>query len=207
MQAGRPTTVVFDLGGVLIDWDPRRLYRKILADAAEVEWFLAEVCHPAWNLEQDRGRSFAAAIEEAAGRHPRRRAEIAAYHARWIEMIGGPIDGTVALLGELDREGVPLYALSNWSAETFPLVRDDPTYAFLGRFRHIVVSGEVGLVKPEPAIYAHLLKQAGAPAGDCLFIDDNEANIEAARELGFHVHRFTGPDGLGAALRAHRLLP
>lgn len=206
MPQGPPSTVVFDLGGVLIDWNPRYLYRHLFDDPGEMERFLTEVCHGAWNLEQDRGRTFADAITEATSRHPGRQLHIEAFFSRWIEMIGGPIQGTVDLLEALHGRGVPLYALSNWSKETFPLVRHDPTYKFLDRFRHIVVSGEIKLVKPEPQIYAHLLAKAGTTAGACLFIDDNADNIDTARALGFHVHRFTEPELLRADLERHGLL-
>ena len=137
-----------------------------------MERFLAEVCTPDWNLSLDAGRPFAEAVAELAARHPAQRARIEAYHARWLEMVAGPIAPTVAMLEELDARGVPLWALTNWSAETFALVRDDPTYAFLDRFRAIFVSGELRLVKPDPAIFRHALDAIGAPAGACLFIDD-----------------------------------
>jgi len=199
--------VVFDLGGVLIDWEPRRLYRKLFAgDEAAMEWFLAEVCPPAWNLEQDRGRPFAEAIEEAAARHPDWRRLIEAYHQRWIEMIGGPIRPSVDLLEALHAAGRPMVALTNWSAETFPLVRDDPTYGFLGRFDEIFVSGELGMVKPEEAIFRHLLEATGRPAEACYFIDDSPNNVDTARSLGLHAHRFTDAPGLERWLIEHGLL-
>jgi 2-haloacid dehalogenase len=206
MGEGRPSIVVFDLGGVLIDWNPRHLYRKLFDDPAEMERFLTEVCHHDWNLEQDRGRTFAEAVAEATSRHPGARLHVEAWFSRWIEMIGGPITGTVELLEALDAAGTPLYALTNWSAETFPLVRHDPTYAFLDRFREIVVSGEIGLIKPDPAIYRHLLARVGAPAESCLFIDDNVANVAAAAALGLHAHRFTDPPSLRRTLEGHGLL-
>jgi 2-haloacid dehalogenase len=199
-------TIVFDLGGVLIDWNPRHLYRKMLTDETAIERFLEEVCSPAWNLAMDAGRPFAEGVADLARTHPEKRELIEAYHERWIEMVGGPIAETVALLEALDARGLPLYALSNWSAETFLLVRHVPAYAFLDRFRHIVVSGEIGMVKPDRAIYDHLLGIVGRPAASCLFIDDNAANIEAARALGFHTHRFVDAQGLRAALVEQGLL-
>ncbi len=198
--------VLFDLGGVLIDWEPRRLYRKIFADAAEMERFLATICTPAWNLELDRGRPFAAAVAELVARHPQERASIEAYHARWIEMIGGPIEPTVRLLEGLAGQSRPVRALTNWSAETFPLVRDDPAYAFLDHFAAIYVSGELGMVKPDPAIFAHVLDDVGLAARQILFIDDAPRNIEAADRLGFATHRFTDPAALAVELRRRRLL-
>jgi 2-haloacid dehalogenase len=198
--------VLFDLGGVLIDWEPRRLYRKIFTDEAAMEAFLGTVCTPAWNLELDRGRPFAEAVAELTQRHPDQRAEIEAYQARWIEMIGGPIEPTVGLLDGLKTRGRTLRALTNWSAETFPLVRDHPTYGFLGHFETIYVSGELGMIKPEDDIFHHVLDDVGTPAGRILFIDDSAKNIAAADRLGFATHHFASPAGLEADLRRRALL-
>jgi 2-haloacid dehalogenase len=186
--------VVFDLGGVLIDWNPRYLYRQLIADEAAMERFLAEVCHPAWNEEQDRGRSFAAAIEEAALRHPGQRALIEAYHHRWAEMLGGPIAGTVAVLEELKKAGRELHALTNWSAETFPLARE--RYPVLTWFETILVSGEHGLIKPDPRIFELLLERIGRTAAECIYIDDNQRNVAAAAALGFDALHFVSPEEL-----------
>jgi 2-haloacid dehalogenase len=198
--------VLFDLGGVLIDWDPRRLYRKIFSDEMRMEQFLTSICTPAWNLELDRGRPFAAAVAELVARHPDERESIEAYHARWIEMIGGPIDRTVRLLEELKRRNRQLRALTNWSVETFQLVRHDPDYAFLDHFEIIYVSGELGLIKPDPDIFEHVLADLGLAAGRILFIDDSAKNIEAADRLGFATHRFTDAAALEIDLRDRRLL-
>lgn len=201
-------TVVFDLGGVLIGWDPRHLYRKIFGDDEPgMERFLDEVCNAAWNMSMDAGRPFGEAVAALIIEHPRERALIEAYQSRWIEMISGPIAGTVAILEELHARGTPLYAITNWAAETFALVRDDPAYAFLDRFREIFVSGRLRMVKPEPAIFRHALEAMGREAGRCLFVDDVERNVAAAAGLGFAVHRFTAPDALAADLRARGLLP
>jgi 2-haloacid dehalogenase len=207
MAARRPWQVIFDLGGVLIDWNPRHLYRGLFAgDEAGMERFLAEICTPAWNLELDAGRPFAEAVAELALRHPAERERIEAYHRRWLEMVKGPIPGSVAILEELVARGVPLWALTNWSAETFVLVRPDPAYAFLDRFRRIFVSGELRLVKPDPAIFRHVLDAIGAAPEDCLLIDDAEANVAAAAALGIRTHRFTGPDALRHELAGLGLL-
>ena len=206
MANGRPTTVVFDLGGVLVDWNPRHLYRKMFDDSAEMERFLAEVCTGAWNLEMDRGRRFTDAIDELASRHPGRRLHIEAFFSRWTEMVTGPIHGTVAILEELSSRDTPLFALSNWSVETFPLVRHDPAFAFFDRFERIFLSGELRLVKPEPAIYQHLLTKIGRAPHECFFIDDNEENAAAAEKLGLHAHRFRSPGDLRHELRRHGLL-
>ena len=201
---GRRPVIVFDLGGVLIDWNPRHLYRKLLDDEATMEWFLAEVCHTAWNEEQDRGRSFAAAIEEAAVRHPDQRPLIAAYFERWDEMMAGPIEGSVVLLEELKRAGYELHALTNWSAETFPLARD--RFAFLDWFETILVSADVGLIKPDRAIFELLLERIGHRPADCLYIDDNPKNAAAAAALGLDAIAFENADQLRAALRRRDLL-
>ena len=201
MASIRPKQVIFDLGGVLIDWNPRYLYRQLFdGDDAAMEQFLAEICSPDWNLSLDAGRPFAEAVAELSAAHPEQRSRIEAYHRRWIEMIAGPIAPTVAILEELVEAGVPLWALTNWSSETFALVRPDPTFAFLDHFRTIFVSGELRLIKPDPAIYRHVLDSIGAAPGDCLFIDDSAKNVDAARAVGMAAHRFTDATALRAEL-------
>ena len=196
--------VVFDLGGVLIDWDPRYLYRKLLADEAAVEEFLATVCTPEWNAEQDRGRPFAEGVAELVERHPLHAAAIAAYHERWPEMLGGEIPGTVEVLAELRATGVPLYALTNWSAETFGIARE--RFEFLEWFDGVLVSGEERLIKPDPAIFRLLLDRFGLDPGTTFYVDDAEANVAAARRLGIDAIRYTGHDQLRRELVARGLL-
>jgi 2-haloacid dehalogenase len=181
--------VVFDLGGVLIDWDPRYLYRKLLADKAAVEEFLATVCTPEWNAELDRGRPFAEGVAELVERHPEHAAAIAAYHERWPEMLAGDLPDTVEVLAELRAAGVPLYALTNWSAETFAITRG--RFEWLDWFDGLLVSGE---------------ERFGLDPGATVFVDDSEANVAAARELGIDAVRFTGPDRLRRELWARRIL-
>lgn len=200
------STVIFDLGAVLIDWNPRYLYRKIFDDEAKVDHFLREICPPEWNKTLDAGRPFAQAVADQSVKFPEFRDEIEAYHTRWLEMIGGPIAGTVTILEELDDKRVPLYALTNWSAESFPLVRHDPTYAFLDRFRHIVVSGEIMLIKPDPEIYRHTLEKTGEKAENCLFIDDSKANCDGAQAMGIQSHHFTSPEKLADDLKRRGLI-
>jgi 2-haloacid dehalogenase len=202
----RPAAVVFDLGGVLIDWNPRYLYRKLFAgDDAAMERFLGEVATAEWNAEQDRGRPWEDAVTILSREHPDDAALIAAYHARWVEMLGGPIEGTVEILAELRREeDLRLLALTNWSAETFPIAR--PDYPFLEWFEAIVVSGEVRLMKPDPVIFRHLIAEHALEPATTLFIDDSDANIAAARDLGFGTIRFTSPDKLRAQLQRVGLL-
>lgn len=196
--------VVFDIGNVLIHWDPRVLYRTIFSTEDEVEWFLGNVCTHEWNLEQDRGRSFEEAIAEATARHPKHADAIAAYHHRWTETIIGPIAGTVAILEELKASGTPLYAITNWHQDKFRETR--ARFPFLGHFRDIVVSGDERLIKPDPAIYRLLLDRNGLQAADCLFIDDSPKNVAGAEAVGMKAHHFTSPEVLRATLVAAGIL-
>jgi 2-haloacid dehalogenase len=203
-RAGRRQVIVYDLGGVLIDWDPRHLYRKLLEDKARMEWFLAEVCHGDWNEEQDRGRTFAAGIAEAAARHPDHTPLIEAYFARWDEMVAGEIEGAVAILAELKDAGYELHALTNWSRETFPIARE--RFPFLGWFESILVSGEEGLIKPDPAIFLLLLERIGRAPAECVYIDDNPKNVAGAAALGLDAIAFHDAAQLRAALVRRGLL-
>ena len=204
MSLPKPTAVVFDLGGVLIDWNPRYLYRSLFDDEAEMEAFLAEVTTQEWNAKQDAGRAWSEAVEELAARHPDRRELIEAYWRRWPETLGGPIEGTVEILRELRDAGVRLYALSNWSAETFPLSR--PMFPFLDWFDGIVISGEVKLIKPDPRIFAHLLEKFGLEPGSTVFVDDNADNVRVAEVAGFIGIVFESPEQLRRELQALALL-
>lgn len=194
------SAVVFDIGNVLIEWDPRHLYRGLIPDEAEREAFLAEVCSPDWNLEQDRGRLWAEAIAERVALFPQHEALIRAYSDRWAEMVPGEIPGSVAILDALREAGVPLYAITNFSSEKF--AEAQARFPFLTRFIDVVVSAEERLLKPDPAIYRLLLDRNGLRAEACLFIDDSERNVEAARAVGMHAHHFRGAEGLAVALRA-----
>ncbi|MGE5469130.1 MAG: HAD family hydrolase [Ignavibacteria bacterium] len=197
-------TVVFDLGGVLVDWDPRHLYRRLIPDEATRERFLAEVCPQSWNERQDAGRPVAEATAERLALFPQHAELVAAYYGRWEEMLAGTIADTVAVLEELHRRDVPLYALTNWSGELFPVARR--RFAFLERFRGIVVSGEEGVIKPDPAIFGILCARYGLTPGNCLFIDDNPANVAAAARLGFAAHRYVDAAALRAELEGFGLL-
>ncbi|MDP8977263.1 MAG: HAD family phosphatase [Actinomycetota bacterium] len=191
--------VVFDLGGVLVDWDPRHLYRTLFGgDDAAMEWFLANVCNSEWNAEQDRGRPFAEGVAEATARFPEYRDLIRAYHERWEETLDGPIEATVDLLAELDARGTPLYALTNWSPETWPVARE--RFGFLRRFDGILVSGHIGIVKPDRAIFALLAERFDLEPARTLLVDDSPENVRAAHELGFRAVRFVSPARLHARL-------
>jgi 2-haloacid dehalogenase len=190
----RPTTVTFDLGGVLIDWNPRYLYRQLFDDDDEMERFLAEVTTQEWNAQQDAGRSWADAVDVLTAEFPDHRDLIDAYHTRWPEMLGDAIHGTVAILDELRSRGVRLFALSNWSAETFPVARE--RYPFLGWFDGIVISGEVKAAKPDVRIFQTLIDRHEIEPEETVFVDDNEPNVIAAAAMGFIALRFHDPDGL-----------
>jgi 2-haloacid dehalogenase len=179
---------VFDVGAVLIDWNPRYLYRSLIDDEAEMERFLAEICTPEWNARFDAGRPFAEGVEELVARHPAQAHLIRAYRERWLEMLGGEVAGTLAIVRELRAAGVPVYALSNWSAEMYVLTR--PLYPFFDELDGVFISGEVGVAKPDPAIFGLFLERFGLTAEEIVFIDDSPANVAAARALGIESIRF-----------------
>lgn len=182
------SVVVFDLGGVLIDWNPRHLYRKLFEDEAEMEDFLTNVCTTGWNLQQDAGRSFAEACAALKLEYPSNSEMIDAWLNRFDEMMAGPIAGTVDILAELRRQRVPVYALSNWSAETFPLARK--RFEFLQWFQAIFLSAEVRLVKPDPRIFQRFCETFTLSPEQIIYIDDLQHNVEAAGEIGMHAIRF-----------------
>ena len=190
--------VVFDIGNVLVHWEPRALYRKIFATEAEVDWFIANVCNSAWNLEQDRGRSFAAAVREATARFPEHAEAIAAYDLRWHETVPGPIDGTVEILEDLRQRSTPLYAITNFNQDKFRETLE--RFAFLG------VSGDERILKPDPAIYRLLLDRNSLAASSCVFIDDSEKNVRGAEAVGMKAIHFTTPDALRTELAGMGLL-
>jgi 2-haloacid dehalogenase len=186
---------IFDFGGVLIDWDPRYLYRKLFDGNPEaMERFLKEVDFYHWNARQDEGRPFAEGVAELCGRFPQYRDLIQAYDRRWDESIAGPYPDTVAILRSLREMGYPLYGLSNWSVEKFLLVRHK--YEVFDWFETILLSGEVKLVKPDPRIFAIMLEKIGRKAHECVLVDDSIGNIEAARRLGFQAIHFRSAEKL-----------
>ncbi len=200
MAATQVKNVIFDLGGVLVDWNPRYLYRKLFKDEREMETFLRDVCNSEWNEQQDAGRPFKEAIELILKDHPEKEPYVRAYFDRWAEMLGGPIHGTVEILEELHRwKSHRLLALSNWSAETFPIAKR--AYSFLGLFETVLLSGEEKLIKPDPRFFNLLKTRLGAEPEQSVFIDDVQKNIDAARALGFHTIHFKGPEKLRADLR------
>lgn len=197
-------TVIFDLGNVLIAWEPRRLYRQLIDDEAQMEWFLREVCSSAWNEQQDAGRPWSEATALLRDQFPQHAELIDAYHLRWEETLVGPIEETVALLAALKARGVRLLALTNWSQETFPVARQ--RYPFLQWFEGIVVSGEEGLIKPDPRIYQRLLDRYAVDPARALYIDDSARNVAAAEALGMQGFWFRDAAGLRDGLIERALL-
>jgi 2-haloacid dehalogenase len=195
--------VVFDIGNVLLRWDPRFLYRKVFDDEEKMEWFLTHICSPEWNLEQDRGRTFDEGVQHLAAKHPEYTEEISAYHTRWHETVPGLIEGTVDILEQLSAQGTPLYAITNFSVEKFAETR--ARYDLFRRFRDILVSGEVRLIKPDPAIYQLFLERNHLSAESCLFIDDSEKNVAGAKAVGMKAVHFRSPEILRDDLRCEGL--
>jgi 2-haloacid dehalogenase len=182
-------TVIFDLGGVLIDWNPRYLYRKIFKTEEEINWFLENVCTPEWNDQQDAGRSFEEATEELVTKFPEHELAIRAWYGRWNETINGRIHETVALLKEIkESKKYKLYALTNWSAETFPWALDN--FEFLHWFEGIVVSGVEKSRKPFPEFYKILFDRYQINPAQAIFIDDNIKNVEGALKVGLPTIHF-----------------
>ena len=191
--------MIFDFGNVLIGWDPENLYRKLIPDAAERNRFLTEICHGAWNHQQDMGRTCAEAVAERIAAHPTHADLIRAYYLRFAEMLTGPVTEGTAILERVHAAGIPCYGLTNWSSETYHANR--AVMPFLDRMKYTAVSGDLKMAKPEPEIFQHLLGVIGKPAEACAFIDDNPPNIEAARKLGIKAVLFKNDGSATAALR------
>ena len=198
-------TIIFDLGGVLIDWNPRYLYRKIFKTEDEVTWFLDNICTSECNDEQDAGRSFDEATRMLMEKHPEWKEPIHAWYARWQETISGPVGGTVEILREIkEKHPYKLLALTNWSAETFPWALDN--FEFLHWFEGIVVSGVEGCRKPFPEIYEILFKRYDVDPAKALFIDDNIKNIDGANKLGLNTIQFSSPTQLKNDLQQRSII-
>src|SRR5882757_9003223 len=189
--AGRPT-IVFDIGAVLIEWNPRHLYRKLFADEAAMEVFLAEVCTHDWNLSMDGGKPFAEGIAEKVAEFPHHEPLIRAFDERWEEMAPHVIDGTVEILKRLKDRGDKVYAITNFSAEKFAVAQ--AKYPFLGWFDGVIVSAHEKLLKPDARIYRLLESRFGLSLPDCIFIDDNAGNVAGARAVGMRAIHFESPE-------------
>lgn len=193
-------TIIFDLGGVLIDWNPRYVYRKIFKTEEEVEWFLANVTTSQWNENQDAGHPLHEATEELIAEHPEWEPEIKAYYGRWLEMLGDQLHETVEILTQLKKTGkYKLYALTNWSAETFPHALD--RFEFLKMFDGIVVSGREKMRKPSAEFYKILLARYDIDPSGTIFIDDSLRNVEGAEAVGITGIHFHNPSQLKEQLQ------
>ncbi|MGH2874638.1 MAG: HAD family hydrolase [Solirubrobacteraceae bacterium] len=196
--------VVFDIGGVLLEWDPRHLYRKLFDDERAMERFLSEVCTLEWHADHDRGTPFEDSCARLAAAHPEQAELIWAWARRSEEMVAGPIAGSVEILRALLDAGMPCYALTNMEAETYP--RRRARYEFMRWFRGTVVSSAEGIVKPEPEIFQRLLERYSLPAARTLLIDDAERNVLAARAVGMQALLFRSPAQLRLELEAAGVL-
>ena len=195
------TTVIFDVGNVLLHWDPRRIYRDELGNDADIDAFFEEIGFHHWNLEQDRGRTWAEGVAHLSARFPHHADRIARADRDWHRAVAGPIEPSVQVLRTLAQAGNPVYGITNFSAEKWAECREH--YDFLHLFKDVVVSAHERIVKPKPEIYRLLLDRNGLIAADCVFIDDSAANISGAAAVGLKVLHFQSPETLVDDLRAH----
>lgn len=202
--AGQIAAVVFDVGQVLVQWDLRCLFAKLIADPAELDWFLTNVVTEEWHSEHDRGGELAEMVAERQHQFPDHAHLLEAYATRFIETIPGPVPGSHDLARELAARGIPLFAITNFGAKFWDQFR--PTEPLFDLFRDIVVSGVERLIKPDPAIFELAAKRFGHAPGEMLFVDDNAANIASAERLGWQVHHFTGADRLAKDLSTRDLI-
>ncbi len=196
--------ILFDFGGVLMDWNAHYLYDSLLDSPVAVDQFLEEIGFSAWNLDMDGGRPFAESVADLSRQFPQHAALLHAYDERWEETLRGPIQPSLEILRALKRRGYPLYGLTNWSEEKFEITRRK--YPIFDVFENIVVSGTVKLTKPDPRIFALTLQTIGRPAQECLLIDDSQKNILAASAMGFQTIHFKSPEQLQAELIQMELL-
>ncbi|UYQ94019.1 HAD family phosphatase [Chitinophaga horti] len=198
-------TIIFDLGAVLVDWNPRYLYKKIFTDEKEMEHFLANVCTSDWNEEQDGGRRLQEATDLLVAQHPTFETQIRAFYGRWPEMLNGALEGTVEIFRQLNESGkYKIYALTNWSDETFPIAME--IYPFFKWFDGILVSGTEKMRKPHAAFYQLLLDRFSIDAKHAIFIDDNLRNVKAAEDFGIESIHFTSPEALETVLKEKQIL-
>lgn len=198
-------TIIFDLGAVLIDWNPHYLYRSLFTDEQEMKDFLTNICTSDWNEEQDAGRALQYGTDLLVAQYPEHEANIRAFYSRWVEMLGEPLHGTLELFRQLKVSGkYKIYALTNWSAETFPFALE--RYDFLNWFDGIVMSGAEKMRKPAPAFYQLLLDRYDVKAAEALFIDDNYRNILAAEKMGIKSIHFTSAEALEEELKGLEVL-
>lgn len=197
--------VIFDFGGVLIQWDARNLYRRYFPNQPQaMEKFLADVRFSEWNTKLDGGLPFKQGVTELSAQFPQYANLIQAFQEHWEESIGEPIAGTIEILRKLKQAGWPVYGLSNWSAETFPITR--ARHDFFDLLDGFVISGDVKLVKPDPAIFQALLQKIGRKAEECVYIDDHLPNVKTAQALGFIAIQFQSPEQLERELHKLELI-
>jgi len=190
--------VVFDFGGVLVDWNPHHLYDKYFGSSEKATWFLENICRYSWNLQMDKGKLFSEGVAELQAIYPEWSEAIGIYHTRWIEMMGGEVEGTPDLLRRLKAAGYRVFGLSNWSMETFPLVRDE--FPIFKELEGKVISGEELMVKPEPEIYHCLFERYSLVPEESVFIDDNADNVAGAKAVGMKAVQFVGAQALERTL-------
>lgn len=194
--------IIFDLGGVLIDWNPKYVYRTVFETEAEVEAFLQNICTMEWNVQQDAGRSLSEATQVLTAKYPEWAEQIAAYYGRWEEMLGGPIQANVDVLDRLiQSQKYRILALTNWSAETYPIAQKH--YDFLSWFEGVVVSGTEQCIKPDPKIYQILFERYDLTPEECLFIDDNPDNVAASIACGMPAVQYRAGEDLEVTIETY----
>jgi 2-haloacid dehalogenase len=198
------TTVVFDVGKVLFEWDLRHLFAKLIDDQSKLDWFLTNVVTPEWHFQHDAGRPLAEMTAELVALHPSYAPHIEAYRTRFNETVPGPVPGSFEIVEELAARGIPLFAITNFGAEFWDMFR--PTHPIFDHFRDIIVSGVEKMVKPDPAIYALALRRFGLQPGEAIFVDDNIDNVISARANGFAAHHFKDAATLRSELNSLGLL-
>ena len=196
--------IIFDIGNVLITWDPKHLYKKLITDEEELNWFCEHVVTLDWHTSHDAGLSMDEGIKNLTSKHPKYADEIAAFQPRWPETIGGTIDGMLELMQHFSAQDMPMFAITNYSAEKYPEFEQD--FPFAEHFKDVVVSGREGIVKPAPAIYELAIERFGITPEETLFIDDRAENIHAAAKYGIKGHVFTGYENLARKLKTLNLL-
>ncbi len=204
MHTGTPSAVIFDVGNVLYNWSLRTLFAKLIADPAQLDWFLAHVITEEWHFQQDAGRPLADMVAERVAEFPAHAHLIHAYAMRFTETIYAPVAGSLEIVADLAAADVPIYGITNFGAEFWAMFR--PTAPVFDHFRDIIVSGVAKLVKPDPAIYQLALRRFDLGAGDAIFIDDRIENIVAAETEGMIGHHFTGAERLRVELETRRIL-
>lgn len=194
-------TIIFDLGGVLIDWNPLYVFKNLIPDEARRKYFFEEVCTTQWNEKQDGGVLIETATDERIALFPEWELEIRAYYGRWVEMLGEPLLGTVEILKKLiDSSDYSVYALTNWSSETFPIAKSIERFHFLHWFEGVLVSGEEKLIKPQPEIFELMLSRYNIDRTKAIFIDDNIRNVHASNAVGLSAIHFTSSESLATDL-------